>query len=29
MITFDDFMKLEIKIGTVLSAEKVAGLINY
>jgi len=25
MITFDDFKKLEIKIGTVLSAEKVAG----
>lgn len=25
MITFDDFMKLEIKIGTVRAAEKVQG----
>ena len=25
MITFDDFKKLEIKIGTILSAEKVQG----
>jgi len=25
MITFDDFMKLDIKIGTVTSAEKVQG----
>ncbi len=25
MITFDDFRKLEIKIGTVISAEKVEG----
>ena len=25
MITFDDFNKLEIKIGTILSAEKVQG----
>ncbi len=25
MVTFDDFQKLELKIGTVLSAEKVEG----
>ena len=25
MITFEDFQKVEIKIGTVLSAEKVEG----
>jgi methionine--tRNA ligase beta chain len=25
MITYEDFSKLEIKIGTILSAEKVAG----
>lgn len=25
MITFDDFMKLEIKVGTVTAAEKVEG----
>jgi methionine--tRNA ligase beta chain len=25
MITYDDFAKLEIKIGTILSAEKVEG----
>lgn len=25
MITYDDFAKLEIKIGTIISAEKIAG----
>jgi methionine--tRNA ligase beta chain len=25
MITYDDFMKLDIRIGTVIAAEKVAG----
>ncbi len=25
MITFNDFQKIEIKIGTILSAEKVDG----
>ena len=27
MITFDDFMKLDIRIGTVTAAEKVQGAI--
>ena len=25
MVTFDEFMKLEIKIGTVTAADRVAG----
>ena len=25
MITFNDFQKIEIKVGTILSAEKVEG----
>jgi methionine--tRNA ligase beta chain len=25
MITYDDFMKLDIRIGTIMAAEKVAG----